>query len=325
MALALVTGSSGFIGSHVCRALVERGHSVRAFHRSRSPLLALEGLALEHALGDVLDPKSLRTAMGGVDWVFHTAGRVKYWENRRGLVETTVAGTANVLEAARAAGVRRLVFTSSVSALGVPAPGELLDETHSFNYPPERFPYGHAKHLAEQEVLAATRDDLDCVIVNPGSVFGAADLNLNWGSLVIAVVRHRLRGTVRGGMNVVHVTDVAAGHLAAAERGRRGERYILGGQNLPHLEIMRVIAQETGVPPPRFELRPVLVTGAAAVIDVVNRVVSLPINGDLLRLSGYFFYCDTGKARRELGFCPARSFRQAVREAAAWYRARGYL
>ncbi len=323
--ISLVTGSTGFIGSHLCRALVQCGHEVRAFHRASSRTLALEGLEVEHVLGDVLDLDSLWAAMRGVDWVFHAAARVAHWREGATIIETTVAGTANVLKAARAAGVGRVVYTSSVAALGVPRPGEMLDESHTFNYPPGRWPYGYAKHLAEKEVLAATDAGLDCVIVNPASVFGAGDLNLISGELVIRVARRRLPVTTRGGMNVVHIADVVAGHLAAASRGRPGARYILGGENLPHSEIIRLIAHAVGVSPPKIELPPSLVRLAAIGVDMINPIFHLPYNGELLRLSTRFFYYDTARAHRELGLSEPRPFRQAISEAVAWYRIHGYV
>lgn len=323
--ISLVTGSTGFIGSHLCRSLVEYGHKVRAFHRTSSRTLALEGVAVEHAIGDVLDPDSLRAAMQGVDCVFHAAALAAYWRKGTAIVETTVTGTAQVLKAAQAAGVRRVVYTSSVAALGVPRPGELLNETHLFNYPPERWPYGYAKHLAEKEVLAATKAGLDCVIVNPASVFGPGDLNLIAGALIVEVARRRVPVTTCGGMNVVHVADVVAGHLAAAAHGRPGERYILGGENLPHSEIIRIIAAEVGVRPPKWELPPTLIKLAATAFDAVNPILRLPYNGNLVRLANHRFYCDTAKARRELGLPEPHPFRQAIHEAVAWYRANGYL
>jgi dihydroflavonol-4-reductase len=326
--LILVTGSTGFIGSQLCRSLIEQGHTVRAFHRASSKTLALEGVAVERVIGDVLDPGSLLSAMRGVEQVFHTAANAVHWRGRAPIVDTIVVGTTNVLQAAREAGVSRVVYTSSLAALGVPKPGELLDERSLFNYSPRHFPYGYAKHLAEKEVLAATGAGLDCVIVSPASVFGPYDLNLVSGTLIVEVARRRIPALTRGGMNVVHIDDVVAGHLAAAARGRPGERYILGGENLRHAEIVRLIAEEVGVRSPRLELPSPLVRLAATAIDVIGPIAAmarLPFNGNALRLSTYRFYCDTSKARSELGLSEPRPFRQAVQEAVAWYRSNGYL
>lgn len=287
--------------------------------------MALDGLAVQRVVGDVLDPASLQSAMQGVEWVFHAAARAAHWREGKALVETTVVGTRNVLAAAQAAGVRRVVFTSSLAALGVPKPGELLDENHQFNYPPGRWPYGYAKYLAEQEALAAEANGLDCVIINPASVFGPGDLNLISGALVIELARRRVPATTGGGMNVVHVADVVTGHLAGASRGRSGQRYIIGGENLPHSEIVRRIAAEVGVRPPRFQLPAPAVRLVATTVDFISPLVRLPYNGDFFRLSNYRFYCDTSKARRELGLPEPLPSTQAIREAVAWYREHGYL
>jgi dihydroflavonol-4-reductase len=329
---ALVTGATGFVGSHLCRVLLEAGHEVRAFRRSSSRLIALGEIEVEHVVGDVHDLDSLRAAMRGVDWVFHTAGRVAHWRDGATLVSSIVDGTHNVLQAALEAGVRRVVFTSSTAALGVPLGGqtpgqggELLDETHRFNYPPHRWPYGYAKVLAEEQAVAATREGLDCVIVNPSSIFGPGDLNIIGGALILEVAHRRVPAMLRGGMNVVHVADVAEGHLAAAERGRCGERYILGGHNMTHTESVKVVAAELGMRAPSLELPVPLVEPLAACVDVVNRFAQLPFNGDLLRLSRYYFYYDTSKARRELGLRDPRLFNQAIREGIEWYRQHGML
>jgi dihydroflavonol-4-reductase len=321
---ALVTGATGFVGSHLCRVLLEAGHEVRAFRRPTSRRLALDGLAVEEAVGDVLDPATLRPAMKGMDWVFHTAGRVAHWRDGHTLARSIVGGTENILKAAGEAGARRVVFTSSTAALGV-GRGELLDEGHAFNYPPHRWPYAYAKVLAEEQVAAAARNGLDTVIVNPSSIFGPGDLNVIGGALILEMARGRVPARLRGGMNSVHVADVAEGHLAAAERGRRGERYILGGQNMTHAETLQVVAEELGRRAPAMELPTPLVEPLAACVDIVNRFAQLPFNGELLRLSRYYFYYDTSKARRELGLPEPRPFRQAIREAIDWYRGHGFL
>lgn len=298
---------------------------MRAFHRAGSKTLGLEEVEVEHVVGDILDRESLRAAMEGVDWVFHVAGRAAHWREGAAIIEATVAGTVNVLKVAQAAGVSRVVYTSSVAALGVPRLGELLDETSVFNYPPERWPYGYAKHLAEKEVLAATGAGLDCVIVNPASVFGAGDLNLISGELIIEVARRHIPAITSGGMNVIHVADAVTGHLAAAVNGRPGERYILGGENLAHSEIIPLIAEEVGVRPPKLEVPTPLVRLAATAIDLFNPIFRLRYNGNLLRLSTYSFYCDTAKAHRELDLPEPRPFRGAIHEAVEWYRENGYL
>src|SRR5512137_1224983 len=248
---ALVTGSTGFVGANLCRALVERGWSVRALHRASSRLDALQDVTVEHSLGDVTEPGTLVEPMRGCDVVFHVAAVADYWRQNAGkLYRANVDGTRAVCQAALDAKVRRLVFTSSVASLGIPGPGEgLMDESHEFNLPPERFRYGHSKLLAEGVVREFIARGLDAVIVNPTIILGPGDLNLISGSIVTEVAsRHVPPVYPPGGVNYIDVADVCAGHMAAAERGRAGERYILAAHNLTHHEAMKIVAQVIGSP-----------------------------------------------------------------------------
>ncbi|TLM99693.1 NAD-dependent epimerase/dehydratase family protein, partial [bacterium] len=237
----LVTGSTGFIGSQLCRALVEDGHRVLAFHRASSSLRGLEGIpgcheqpelspvagCLEHVIGDLAQLESLASALQGVEAVFHTAGLISPGAQPERLYAVNVEGTRALLQAARDAGVRRVVFTSSVSALGVPLYGPApMDERHSWNFAPRHWEYGYAKHLAEMEVQKAVAAGLDVVIVNPSVVIGAGEVYNASRSIVARAARGQVKYAVEGGLNVVHIADVVAGHLAALEKGRRGERYI---------------------------------------------------------------------------------------------------
>ncbi len=323
---ALVTGATGFIGSAVCRALCAAGCRVRALHRPTSSLEVLQGLPVQRVEGDILMPETLAEAMREVDWVFHAAARADYWRRpAQEVVQVAVEGTRNVVQAARQAGVRRLVLTSSLAAMGVPLAGELLTERHTFNLPPRRFPYGYAKRQAELEALQVAGEALEVVIVNPSVVLGPGDRNLVSSSMVLEAARGRGFFWTEGGVNVVHVEDVAAGHLAAARRGRPGERYILGGENVSYRELFTALAEIVGRPPPRLRLPGALVEPLAWLIDLLGPALRLPLDGNQLRLSRRLMYCDTSKARRELGLPAPRPFRQAAREAYDWYRAHGYL
>jgi len=324
---ALVTGGTGFIGSNLVDGLTAAGHTARILRRKSSRLEALDGLAYQDAVGDILDYNSLLLAMQGCDWVFHVAAVSDYW--RQGvdwLYKVNVEGTKNVLRAARAAGVKRLVYTSSVAALGVAPDGELMDETHNFNIPPRRFPYGHSKHLAEIEVRKAVHKGLEAMIVNPAVVIGPRDLNKISGSIVIEVARGLIRFYLPGGVNYVAVEDVVAGHIAAAERGRPGERYLLGAENLPHRQAIDTIVQVTGAPRPlfsfpRWAIEPTAVAVTAARKLLGNRV---PVNANQVRMSGLELYFRPDKAVRELGL-PQTPFRMAVERAYRWFRDNGYL
>jgi len=322
----LVTGASGFIGSAVCRHLAQQGFEVRALHRPTSDLSALEGLRVERRVGDILDPEALARAADGARWAFHVAAVAAYWRQHPDrVIRSAVEGTRNVVHACRQAGVERLIVTSSMAALGVPEGDELLSEAHTFNLSPKRFPYGYAKRQAELEALKAAGESLEVVIVNPSIVLGAGDVHQISGSLVIQAARGRTFLYTGGGTNIVHIEDVAAGHLAAAERGRSGERYILGGENLTHLELFALLAEVVGGRPPWLRLPDWAIDPAAAVIDLARRVVPLPVDGNQLRLSRHRLFCDTSKARDELGLTRSRSARQAIVEALAWYRARGVI
>ena len=232
----LVTGSTGFVGGALCQALVARGHQVRAFHRSSSPLTLLQGLAVEHAIGDLTQPDTIRQAMQGIEIVFHAAAQLNPNGNIGKTYNVTVEGTRSVLAAAQAAGVRRVVHTSSVAALGVPEKGPwqarkastgiaptfsgLMDENHTWNYPHTRWIYGYAKYLAELEVQNAVSAGLDAVIVNPSLVFGPGDIYRMTNSLIVAAAHKRIPPvSIPGGLNVVAIEDVVAGHLVRVDIG----------------------------------------------------------------------------------------------------------
>lgn len=325
---ALVTGGTGFVGSNLVAGLTARGISVRVLHRAGSSVAALAGLAYDDAIGDVLgSADELIAAVSGCDWVFHAAAIADYWRRSPAdLYRVNVEGTRNVLAAARHAGVARFVFTSSIAAMGNPPAGQRLDETSTFAMRPARFRYGHSKHLAEIEVQRAVTAGLPAVIVNPGIVIGARDLNLGAGSLILEAGRGRLRVAPPGGATFVAVTDVVRTHLAAAEVGRIGERYIVPGTDLRYRDAFRVICDVVGLarPPrvlPRWT-RPILTAGLAGARAVAGRRV--PIDTTQLRLSFATIYADGGKATDELSVT-ATPLRDAVQAAYAWYRDNGYL
>lgn len=323
----LVTGSSGFIGSQLCRALVRQGHSVRAFHRSTSTLRGLEGLEVEHVLGDLTQPATLLPALEGVEVVFHTGALVGKVADPAKMYAVTVEGTRAVVQAALQAGVRRLVHTSSAAALGVPEKGPLtgknpvlLDENHSWNYSPDGWQYGYTKYLAEIEIQKGVAQGLDAVILNPSGVFGAGDVYRTSSSIISQVARGRVPVAVEGGWNVVHIDDVVAGHLAALERGRCGERYILGGQNMTFLTFVNLIASVIGTRPARGALPAWLARSLSTPLRWFHEFIDLPVSAELLRLAGHYFYYTTQKARDELGLADARPPREAIQVAWDWFR-----
>jgi len=327
----LVTGSTGFIGSHLCRALVSAGEYVRAFHRPSSSPDGLAGLDVEHTIGDITQPDTLDAAMQGIEAVYHCAAMLGRPDNPQQMYHVTVDGTRNVLRAARHAGVRRVVHTSSVAALGVPlemqrAANPLpMNEHHTWNFRPSWWRYGHAKYLAELEVQYAIAQGLDATIVNPSVVIGAGDLNRVSGGVIINLAQGRIPAVVSGGANIIHIDDVVRGHMAALKLGKLGERYILGGENLTHLRFLQTIAQVAGVKAPRITLPARLVRNLALPISLTENWLTLPASGELLYKAGYYFYYDTRKAQKDLGFSAIHPIRRAVADAYAWYLEQGVL
>ena len=317
----LVTGSTGFIGGALCRALLERGYAVRAFHRSTSNLRLLEGLPVEHVIGDLSQPQSLLAAVQGLDAIFHVGGWVGMNDPGR-LYAINVEGTRAVVQAALQEGVTRLVYTSSVAALGIPQTGVpgLIDEYHTWNFIPEQFPYGYAKYLAELEIQKGVSMGLDAVIVNPTLVLGAGDIYRQSSSIILQVASRKVNIAVEGGANAVHLDDVVDGHIAALLRGKRGERYILGGENHNYLDLIQHIAGVTGVPAASVVLPGWLVRALRGPAGFLERFINLPVTADVFILAGRYLYYDTRKARSDLVLPAPRPVEQAVTEAFAWFK-----
>lgn len=324
--IVLVTGATGFIGSQIAAALVARGDQVRVLRRESSRTAALDGLPVEHVCGDILDRAAVDRAVAGCDAVFHAAGLSSYWRaHREDVYRVNVDGTRTVMAACLAAGVPRVVHTSSVGAIGVPRNGRIADECFAFDPREMRFAYGHSKHLAEEEVRAAVSQGLSAVIVNPGVVIGPGDHNLISGSLIVELARHPAPAAPPGGVCMADIDAVVQGHLVAAERGRAGERYILGGQNLTYREIFSTIREIAGRPPPRWTLPAWILPPAAATLDLINRFVRRPLaSGDQVRLAARRAFFDSTKAVRELDY-PLLPFRGAAERAYRWYAQHGYI
>lgn len=326
MSTALVTGGTGFVGSHIVRVLVEAGHTVRVLHRQSSPLDLIQGLPIEHTIGDVVDSASLERAMQGCNWVFHVAAVADYWrENRVKLYLVNVNGTINVLNAAKHTGVRRVIFTSSAAAIGLRDDGLPADESIPFNLQPRQFPYGHSKALAEREVQRAVADGLDAVILNPTAIYGPGDLNQISGSAIVEVGNGRVPIYPSGAWTVIDVRDVAQAHLVAAERGRTGERYLLGAEDISHKAEMELVADIAGIPAPQIpipaELTPVIATAAGWLL---RAGIKLPVDETQIRLSAHNLYFDCRKAWHELGE-PQIGLHQSIEDTYWWYVERGII
>lgn len=320
---ALVTGGTGFVGANLVAELTARKIAVRILRRESSSLAALSELRYETVTGNILnDPRSLVEAMSDCDWVFHVAGLADSWRYKKTdlLYKVNVEGTKNMLVAAQKAGVKRFVYTGSLSAMGIPAQGQLLNETSKFNLKPKQYPYGHSKYLAENEVLKAREKGLQTIVVNPSIIIGPRDVNQIGGSLILEAAKGRLRFYPPGGVNFIAVEDVAAGHIAAAEQGKIGERYILGGENLSYKSAFSMICKEVGRRAPTT-LIPRWMLPIASVGVIAARILwknQLPLDANMVHMSAANIYADSRKAIKELGL-PQTPFRNAVQRAHAWY------
>jgi dihydroflavonol-4-reductase len=322
-----VTGGTGFLGSYLVRLLSEKGHHLRVLHRPTSKLTALEGLVYESALGDVSDEASMQKAFAGCDWVFHAAAVADYWRaDKSYMVEVNVEGTRKVLAAAKASNVQRIIFTSSAGAIGLPKDKSPSDESVPFNLPPEKFPYGYSKVQAEALVQEAVAQGQDIVTLNPSVIIGAGDLNLISGTFIqqVAKLQWLVPGS-KGGIAVSDVRDVAASHLAAAEKGRSGERYLLNTANYSYKEWFGLIADVIGVAPPLIEAPNFVLPFAANGIELLRSLkIPTPIDANQVRLGGTFVYFDASKAHQEL-HQPQIGMRQSIQETYDWYVEHGYL
>jgi dihydroflavonol-4-reductase len=324
----LVTGASGFVGSAVARLLVERGFFVRALVRGSSPRQHLAGLDVEFVEGDLRDPEAVRRAMAGMRWVFHVAADYRLWApDPAEIIDNNLRSTRIVMEEAQRAGVERIVYTSSVATLKTGPSGESSDESMSLHEHQAIGSYKLSKLLAERLVLEMAAHGLPATIVNPSTPIGPRDVKPTpTGRLIVEAAAGRVPAFVETGLNMVHVDDVAAGHLAALASGRIGERYILGGQNADLSDILAMIAQHIGRRPPRMKIPRAAVFPVAVVAEAIARGTGREpfITVDGLRMSKNRMFFTSAKAERELGF-HARPYAEGIRDAIEWFRQAGYL
>jgi len=325
----LVTGATGFVGSHVARQLVTAGHPVRILVRKNSSLRPLEGLPVERVEGDLRDAVSLDRAMGGIRRVFHVAADYRLWtRNPAEIYESNVDGTRLLLEAARNAGVERVVYTSTVATIAVPShEGVLPNEDTRAVLRQMIGHYKRSKFLAELEAIKAASAGVPVVIVNPTGPVGPGDWKPTpTGRIILDSLNGKMPAYVDTGLNVVPVEDVAAGHLLAADKGRIGERYILGARNMTLKQILDALAQITGRPAPRVKM-PHAVALAAGYADewmsrLTGREPQIPVEG--VKMSRHRMFVESDKAERELGYTPG-SVEAALERAVSWYEANRYV
>jgi dihydroflavonol-4-reductase len=324
--LVLVTGASGFVGSAVVRAALARGHRVRVLLRPRSDRTNLKGLNVEEALGDLTDPDSLARAVAGCDHVMHVAADYRIWvPDPDAMLNANVGGTRSLLQAAHAAGVGRMVYCSSVAALGLTKDDTLADETTPVSEDKIVGIYKKSKYRAEQEVLRLVREEgVQAIIVNPAAPIGPRDVKPTpTGRMIIDAARGKMPAYVETGLDVVHVDDVAEGHFLALERGVVGERYILGSENLSLHALLRLVDDVSGRQQRRVELPRRSLWPVAMVCEALARFGVEPmVTRDHLRMAAKTMFFSHDKAARELGYAP-RPAREAVEDAVAWFRANG--
>jgi dihydroflavonol-4-reductase len=325
---AFVTGATGFLGSHVARVLAEQGADLRLLVRASSDLRNLQGLNAETASGDLRDPASLEQAMAGCDTVFHVAADYRLWmRDPEEMYRSNVEGTRAILAAARKNGVRSVVCTSSVATMGFTANGHPADEDSPVSLADMIGHYKRSKFMAEQVALEAGRAGMRVVVVNPTTPVGEQDVKPTpTGRIVVDFMKRKFPAYVETGLNLVDATECARGHVAAMERGKSGERYILGGQNLTLKQILDQLASITGLPSPKVKL-PYIFAFAAGVVDeaitgrILNREPRATI--DTVRMGKKKMFASSDKAERELGW-KIVPIEGALRRAVEWFRANGY-
>jgi len=325
---AFVTGATGFLGSHVARALAEQGAELRLLVRKTSSLKNLEGLKAETATGDLRDAASLEKGISGCDTVFHVAADYRLWvRDPEEMYKSNVDGTRAIIEAARKNGVRRVVYTSSVATMGFTSNGHPADEDSPVSLGDMIGHYKRTKFMAEQVAMEAGRSGMQVVTVNPTTPVGEQDVKPTpTGRIVVDFLKRKFPAYVETGLNLVDVQVCARGHVAALEKGRSGERYILGGENLTLKQILDTLGKITGLPSPKIKL-PYIFAFATGVVDemITGRLLKGEPRAtiDTVRMGSKKMFASSDKAERELGWkiVPVEN---ALRRAVEWFRANGY-
>ena len=325
----LVTGAAGFVGSAVVRCLIDDGHDVRALVRPTSDLRNLENMPVEVVHGDLTDPLSVKRAVDGCEFLFHVAADYRLWVPDPGaMYRNNVQGTRNVMFEALRSGIRRVVYTSSVATLAPSANGGSCNETSCGSLENMIGHYKRSKFLAEVLVQRLVQEcDLPAVIVSPSAPVGPRDIKPTaTGRVILDAISGRIPAYVDTGLNIVHVNDVAEGHRLALERGKIGERYILGGENMSLIEILKELAAIAGHTPPRFRMP----HSAAAVVACISEACSKISGGgeprvtrDGVKMARKHMFFSSRKARQDLGYHP-RPVREGLSEAVTWFRRNGY-
>lgn len=323
----LVTGTTGFIGANLVRELLKDGREVRVLIRKTSDTRAIDGLPVVRVYGDLRDAESLKKAIAGCHRLFHVAASYHLWmRDYNEMFASNVEGTRNILEAALAAGVERAVYTSTIGVLGHTSDGSPANENTQASEADMQNPYKLSKFRAEQEAKKFVARGLPLVIVNPSAPIGPWDVKPTpTGKMVVDFLNGKMPGYIDTGLNIVHVRDVARGHILAMEKGRIGERYILGGENLTLKQIGDLLADISGLPCPKHKVPYFVALVAAHCSELSARLFggepTIPLAG--VRLAKHKMFFDSSKAVRELGL-PQTPAREALRDAVLWFREHGY-
>lgn len=326
--LAFVTGATGFVGSHVARVLAAQGAELRLLVRPSSDLRNVQHLRADRVVGDLRDVAGLKKAVAGCDVIFHVAADYRLWvPDPAEMYRSNVEGTRALLEAARESRVRRVVYTSSVATMGFGTNGRAADEDSPVSLADMIGPYKRSKFMAEELALSAGRSGISVVVVNPTTPVGEGDIKPTpTGRIVVDFLKKKFPAYVDTGLNLVDVAEVARGHVAALEKGRSGERYILGGENLTLKQILDKLAALTGLPSPRVRV-PYMMALATGVVDeiVTGRLRKKEPRAtiDAVRMGRKKMFASSEKASRELGW-KIVPVEDALRRAVEWFRANGY-
>ncbi len=325
----LVTGATGFVGSAVARTLIARGHRLRLLVRAGSDRRNVADLDATLVEGDLARPETFAAALDGCGALFHVAADYRLWvPDPERMMQANVEGTRRLMLAAQAAGVERIVYCSSVAALGLVGDGTVADETTPVHEDKIVGIYKKSKYRAERAVLALVRDQgLPAVIVNPSTPIGPRDIKPTpTGAMIRDAAAGRMPAFVETGLNLVHVDDVAEGHALAFERGRIGERYILGGEDFSLKALFGLVSEVAGVKAPRIQLSQTMLWPVAIVSEALARGFGTEprVTREMLAMSKKKMFFASDKAKRELGYAP-RPARAAVEDAVAWFRANGMI
>jgi dihydroflavonol-4-reductase len=323
----LVTGAAGFLGSHVARQLVARGETVRVLLRPSSSNRAIADLPLEYVTGDLREKASLERAMKGVQRVFHVAADYRLWaKNPQDIYDSNVGGTQNLLAAAKQAGVERLIYTSTVATIAIDRP-ELPNEFTDARLEEMVGHYKRSKWMAEREVLQAAKEGLPAIVAMPTTPVGPWDWKPTpTGKIIVDFLNGNMPGYVETGLNFVGVEDCGLGHLLVAEKGKIGERYLLGGENWTLKRVLDALASFTGLPAPKLKIPHAVALGVAyaetAFSQLIGREPQIPVEG--VKIAAHMMFVDCKRAQAELGFQPGPVV-AALERAALWYEKNGYV